>query len=160
MSLYFEDHRLGGVDEFGAHEFTRRAILEFAAAFDPQPFHLDEAAAKASLFGALSASGWHTCSIAARQRAQWRNGLLAQAMALGQAAPPPEILLGLRDLRWLRPVFVGDVVAFSGEVAAKRETRRAGWGLIEILTKGVQQNSELTISFTASMLVARRGGAK
>ena len=63
---YWEDFPVGNVREFGAYEVTRDAVLAFASQFDPQPFHLDDEAAKASLFGALSASGWHTCAMAMR----------------------------------------------------------------------------------------------
>jgi acyl dehydratase len=160
MSLYFDDYRVGEVADYGAHEFTREAILAFAADYDPQPFHLDEAAAKASLFGALSASGWHTCSVAAFKRAQWRHQRLAETAARGETLPPQEILLGVKDLRWLRPVLAGDVLAFSGEVVGRRETRRAQWGLVQILNKGANQKGELTVEFTSSMLVGRKAAAK
>ena len=63
---YWEDFAVGNVREFGATQVTREAVLAFAAEFDPQPFHLDDSAAEASLFGGLSASGWHTCAMAKR----------------------------------------------------------------------------------------------
>src|SRR6185295_12495507 len=64
--LFWEDFPVGQVREFGAYRVTREAVLAFARQFDPQPFHLDDAAAEASLFGRLAASGWHTCAIAMR----------------------------------------------------------------------------------------------
>ena len=64
-SLYWEDFREGDVHEFGAFEVKRDDIVRFASEFDPQPFHLDEDAARRTLFGGLIASGWHTA-------ARWR----------------------------------------------------------------------------------------
>src|SRR4051794_16945007 len=66
IRLYWEDFTIGSVREFGAMPVTREGTLAFAAQFDPQPFHLDDAAAEKSLFGKLSASGWHTCAMAMR----------------------------------------------------------------------------------------------
>ncbi|MDC6134728.1 MaoC/PaaZ C-terminal domain-containing protein, partial [Burkholderia gladioli] len=63
MTIGYEDLEVGGLTEVGKHTFTPDEIIEFAQRFDPQPFHLDEAAGKASPFGGLVASGWHTCSV-------------------------------------------------------------------------------------------------
>jgi len=63
---FWEDFPVGQVREFGGYRVTREAVLAFAREFDPQPFHLDDAAAEASLFGRLAASGWHTCAMAMR----------------------------------------------------------------------------------------------
>ena len=60
--LFFEDRQIGELTDMGTHTFGKDEIIAFAREFDPQPFHLDEAAAKASLFGALCASGWHTAA--------------------------------------------------------------------------------------------------
>ena len=65
-TLFWEDFPVGSVREFGHMPVTREAVLAFAGEFDPQRFHLDDAAAEASLFGRLSASGWHTCAMAMR----------------------------------------------------------------------------------------------
>ena len=80
----FEDFTVGRQLEFGAYLVKREDILRFAAEFDPQPFHLDEAAAERSLFKGLSASGWHTCAIVMRIT---YDGLLADSTSLGSPGP-------------------------------------------------------------------------
>ena len=80
--LYYEDHEVGQTAPLGAHRFTREAILDFARKFDPQPFHLDEAAAAKSIFGGLCASGWHTVSVSMRLLVDGRR---AQRKAAGDA---------------------------------------------------------------------------
>ena len=97
---YWEDFRAGQVREFGAMPVTREATLAFAAQFDPQPFHLDDAAATASLFGKLSASGWHTCAMAMRMMC---DDYLLDSSSLGSP--------GLDSLRWTQPVFPGDTLS-------------------------------------------------
>ena len=96
---YWEDFPVGGVREFGAMAVTREAMLAFASEFDPQPFHLDDVAAQASLFGRLSASGWHTCSLAMRMMC---DAYLLDSSSLGSP--------GLDSLRWTRPVYAGDTL--------------------------------------------------
>jgi len=66
IDVYFENLPVGHVIELGQHRVTREAIIEFATEFDPQPHHLDEEAANASILKGLSASGWHTCTIMMR----------------------------------------------------------------------------------------------
>ena len=89
----------GSVREFGAKLVERDDVIRFASEFDPQPFHLDEDAASRSLFGALSASGWHTCSMVMRMMC---DGYLLDAAGLGSP--------GIDNLRWLKPVYPGDVL--------------------------------------------------
>jgi acyl dehydratase len=95
--LYWEDFPVGQHREFGQHLVTREAIIAFAQQFDPQPFHLDEAAARESLFGGLCASGWHTCAMAMRMMC---DDYLLASSSLGSP--------GIDNLRWLKPVFAGD----------------------------------------------------
>ncbi|RZU01040.1 MaoC family dehydratase [Rivibacter subsaxonicus] len=95
----WEDFAPGSVREFGGHTLTREEITRFAAEFDPQPFHLDEEAAKASLFGGLAASGWHTCALVMRMMC---DNYLLDSTSLGSP--------GIDKLRWLRPVKVGDTL--------------------------------------------------
>ena len=78
--LHWEDFPVGQVRVFGAMPVTREAVLAFASQFDPQPFHLDDEAANASLFGGLSASGWHTCAMAMRMMC---DAYLLQSASLG-----------------------------------------------------------------------------
>ena len=107
---YLEDFEPG--QQFGG---TQRARIEvdrvksFAAEFDPQPFHLDDAAAEASLFGRLAASGWHTCAIAMRMMC---DAYLLDSASLGSP--------GLEKLSWLKPVYPGDTLRVRLEVLESR----------------------------------------
>jgi len=92
-SLYWEDFSVGQVREFGQYAVTREAVVAFAREFDPQPFHLDDAAAERSLFGRLSASGWHTCAMAMRMMC---DGYLLESASMGSP--------GVERLAWPAPV--------------------------------------------------------
>lgn len=155
--LYWEDYRLGATTTIGSHEFTREAIIAFARAFDPQPFHLDEAAGAASLFGSLCASGWHTASVCMRLLVEFRQAQLAAAAARGELLPAPGVGLGVRDLRWPSPVRPGDVVAYSTRIDSMRETKRPQWGIVGFRASGVDQNGRDVLSYSSHALVARRG---
>jgi acyl dehydratase len=89
----------------GSYEVTKEEIIEFAEQYDPQPFHVDEAAAADSMFGGLVASGWHTCSMAMRLLV---DGYLSESGSQGA--------LGVDDLRWHQPVRPGDVLRLRTEV--------------------------------------------
>ncbi len=157
IGLFYEDHRIGETASIGAYEFTREAILAFARAYDPQPFHVDDAAGAASLFGSLCASGWHTASVCMRLRVDFRQSQRAAAAARGEPLPALGVGAGIRDLRWANPVRPGDVVAFSTLVESMRETRRPQWGMIGFRTSGVDQSGREVLSYSSQALVARRG---
>ncbi|MGO4869036.1 MAG: MaoC/PaaZ C-terminal domain-containing protein [Roseiarcus sp.] len=157
IALFYEDHSLGLTATVGAHEFTREAILAFARAYDPQPFHLDDAAGAASLFGSLCASGWHTASVCMRLLIDYREAQRAAAAARGEPLPGLGLGAGIRDLRWPNPVRPGDVVTFSARIDAMRETKRPQWGLIASRAIGVDQLGREVLSYSSHVLVARRG---
>src|SRR5690606_6437275 len=119
---YFEDMQVGDRRELGAFTFTAEAIKAFARQFDPQPFHLDEAAGRASLFGGLAASGWHVGSVCMRLLVlEWQRqaeAALRRGETVAQWGPSP----GFRDLKWLRPVLAGDTVSYASEIVTKRES--------------------------------------
>ncbi|WKB51172.1 MaoC family dehydratase [Eleftheria terrae] len=96
---YWEDFAAGSVREFGGITVNKDDVIRFAREFDPQPFHLDEAAARESLFGGLAASGWHTCAMVMRMMC---DAYLLDSASLGSP--------GLDKLQWLKPVFPGDVL--------------------------------------------------
>ena len=100
FKFYWEDFPIGAVREFGAMPVTREAVLAFASQFDPQPFHLSDEAAEASLFGRLAASGWHTCAMAMRMMC---DEYLLDSASLGSP--------GLESLKWLKPVYPGDTLS-------------------------------------------------
>lgn len=119
---WWEDFPVGRTMEFGAMPVTREAVLAFAREFDPQPFHLDDEAAGASLFGRLCASGWHTAAMAMRMMC---DGYLLDSASLGSP--------GIDELRWLAPVYPGDTLSTGFEVVAARPmASRPGVGLVQL----------------------------
>ena len=154
---YFEDVQVGDVFPVGRHTFTADEIKAFAGRFDPQLFHLDEAAAAQSHFGALCASGWHTAVIWMRLMVDRRRALAEAARARGEPVAAMGPALGFRDLKWLKPVYVGDTIDYQSEVIALRPS--GSWprtGLMTIVSTGVNQNGEPVISFVSTTLVERR----
>ena len=156
MSLYFEDQKVGAVVALGAHTFTRESIIAFALLYDPQPFHLSEEAGKASIYGALIASGWHTVSVWMRLMIDWRDRSRAERAALGEPLPQLGLSPGFRDMRWLAPVRAGDTVAYSTRVASMRETKRPQWGVVTNHNIGLDQHGAEVFAFTSAVLWERR----
>lgn len=157
---FWDDLAIGERTELGRHTFTADDIKSFARRFDPQPFHLDEAAAARSHFGALCASGWHTASVWMRLMVEQTNrenqATLARGEPVAAIGPSP----GFRELKWLKPVYVGDTIAYSTELIDKRASNsRPGWGLISIRNGGTNQKGEPVISFVSVAFVERREGA-
>ncbi len=156
MIAWFDDIIVGVERRLGEHIFTREAIIAFARAHDPQPFHIDEEAAKASIFGGLCASGWHVAAAAMRVIVDDRERLRA---ALDPATLPPlGVSPGVENLRWPHPTRPGDVVTYFNRITATRETRRTGWGLIWMKTRGVNQDGLEAITMDNKAFVARRTG--
>lgn len=154
---YFEDLKIGDVSEFGSYTFTAENIKTFARKFDPQPFHLDEEAAKKSLFGALCASGWHTTAACMRRIVDANRAAHEAAAARGETpvryGPSP----GFRNLKWLKPVYAGDTVTYSSEIIELRElATRPEWGLMRGRTIGVNQKGERVLEFESSAFIQRR----
>lgn len=154
---FFEDATIGETYDIGAVTFTAAEIKRFAAQFDPQPFHMDEEAAKSSLFGALCASGWHTTAAWMRCLVDYRTAEKARIKAAGgrvaQGGPSP----GFKDLRWLKPVYAGDTISYRAEVIDKRRSQsRPGWGLVFLRHTGTNQNGERAVSFESSVFVECR----
>ncbi len=161
---FFEDIGTGGRREIGSHVFTAEEIKRFADAFDPQPFHTDEAAAAKSHFGALCASGWHTLAIMMRLTIDARERQLGAAGAAG-ASPGGGSMAGARlgpspgfdDLKWLKPVYAGDTITFSTEVIERHESRsRPGWGLIRFRNTGVNQHGAEVLTIVGAVYVEKR----
>ena len=154
---HFEDRVIGETYSLGQHTFDRDGIMAFARAFDPQAFHLDDVAAKASLFGALSASGWHTTAIWIRQFVRFRQEIEARMRADGltpaQYGPSP----GFKNLRWLKPVFAGDTIEYRGRVIQKLDWKsRPDRGLIVTENQGRNQHGEIVFGIVGQILAERR----
>jgi acyl dehydratase len=111
---------VGQVIDLGSLSPSAEEIVAFAKQFDPQPFHLSEEAGKASVFGGLCASGWHTCSLAMKLMV---TNFLQQSSSLGSP--------GLENIRWIKPVFPGDTLSLTQTVLEKRPmSKRPDVGLL------------------------------
>jgi acyl dehydratase len=154
---YFEDIAVGQRREIGSFTFTADLIKQFAAQFDPQPFHLDEEAGRKSLFGGLAASGWHVGSVCMKLMVADGQRLSKEQAARGEEVavwgPSP----GFRELRWIKPVLAGDTIRFSSEVETIRTSeKRPEWGIVQARNTGFNQRGELVFSFLATAFVPRR----
>ena len=154
---FLEDIRIGDKTALGSHTFTAEEIKTFAQAFDPQPFHVDEAAAARSHFGGLVASGWHTGSICIRlivqNRMRQEEAMRARGEPVGRTGPSP----GFRELKWLKPVHAGDMITYASEVIETRSVQsRPDKGLVFARNTGTNQAGELVFSFISCVFVDRR----
>ncbi len=155
--LYFEDREIGETLELGSHTFGKDDIIAFAREYDPQPFHLDEAAAKASLFGALCASGWHTAAYFIRGAVLARLKGNAEARAKGVRLPAYGPSPGCRDLRWPKPVFVGDTISYRGRLVEKIDLKsRPTRGILATQIQARNQQGEVVFAVISQILAERR----
>jgi acyl dehydratase len=131
--------------QLGTVHFTSQSIIAFARDYDPQPFHLDEAAAKNGPFGALAASGWHTASA-------WMRTYVEKLQRGGSALPQPERFLSLQNLRWLYPVYAGDSITFDFTPVAITKPA-AGKTIVTSHNSGFNQHAIKVYEFTATMTI-------
>jgi acyl dehydratase len=143
---YLEDFVVGQVFSSGRLRVNKEAMIAFAAQFDPQPFHLDEEAARNSVFGGLAASGWHTAALTMR--------LLVES----EFRPAGGILgVGFDELSWPQPVRPGDELHTKSEVLDVRPSKsRPDRGLIRVRTTTFNQNGQAVQIFTGNLIVPRR----
>ena len=147
-TLWFEDMPVGRIDRYGAKLVDRAEVLDFAGRYDPQPFHLDDAAAAANpLFGRIAASGWHTAAMAMRMTVDyWAER--GRAILGG---------LGVDELRWLKPVYPGDTLRCVVEVTEARESgSRPDLGIIKSRMTVVNQHDEPVIRQVSAIIIRRR----
>lgn len=132
IRLYWEDFSVGEIRDLGHITPTREDIIAFASQFDPQPFHLDDAAGKASMFGGLCASGWHTCSMAMRLMV---TNFLHETSSLGSP--------GLENIKWTKPVYPDDTLRLQTTVlVTKPMGRRPDVGMTRNLWKMFNQHGD------------------
>ena len=114
--LHYEDFPEGMVIPFGTYHLSREEVIAYAKAWDPQPFHLDENAAKSSVLGGLAASGWQSSAIAVR--------LAVEAYANKSAAMASN---GMEEVKWLKPVYAGETLTGRATVLSRRvSSKRPG----------------------------------
>jgi acyl dehydratase len=143
---YLEDFTVGQTFGSGRLRITEPQIKAFAAEFDPQPFHLDEAAARQTFFQGLAASGWHTAAITMR--------LLVES----ELKPAGGVIgAGFEEFRWPKPVRPGDELHIESEVLDVRPSRsRPNQGLVKLRTRTLNQNNEAVQVQVANLVVPRR----
>src|SRR5580693_9453748 len=147
-ALYLEDLQVGQRFTSGLYHMDENRIKAFAAEFDPQPFHLDEAVAQTSVFRGLSASGWHTAAVAMRL-------LVTGGLPLGNG------IIGLGgELAWPRPTRPGDTLRVESEIQEILPSRsKPKQGVVKVRSSTVNQHGEPVYVFTAKVLVFKRPSA-
>lgn len=146
LAVYFEDLAVGKTYRNGTVPVTAEEVREFALRYDPQPFHTDENAARASVFGGLVASGWLTAALTMRL-------MVGSEFSFGSGV----IGLGVDSLQWPRPVRPGDVLAVAVEVVAMRASQsKPGFGVVKIRTTTLNQRNEVVQVMVSNTLVRRK----
>ncbi|MGB8397689.1 MaoC family dehydratase [Bradyrhizobium sp.] len=145
-TLVFEDFKPGRFGTFGPRHVSREEMLAFAAEFDPQPMHLDEAAAKQSMLKGLSGSGWHLGSIMMRMMF---DGFIGRTASLGSP--------GIDELRWLAPLRPGDDLTLEVDVAEARASRsRPATGIVTFKVTARNAAGQALCEWVSSIIVRRR----
>ncbi len=146
---YFEDMVIGTRTHASrTYKVTREEVIEFAAKYDPQPFHLDDDAAKTTFFGRLSASGWHTGAMVMRMMVDtWKD----TEPSAGLGSP------GIDELRWVKPVYPGDELSVEIELIDKRRSKsRPDMGLTKTRQTVTNQNGEVVMTMVSNGLMRVR----
>jgi len=144
--LYLEDLYVGQRFTSGTYQIDEERIKSFAAEFDPQPFHLDEAAAQSTIFGGLAASGWHTAAIT--MRLMVTAGLPFAAGIIGVGG----------EIAWPRPTRAGDVLHVESEIVEIVPSRsKPKQALVRVRSTTLNQNGEPVQVFNAKILAFKRG---
>jgi acyl dehydratase len=149
MIEWFDDLHVGMRFKSPKKLVTREDIKRFAAEFDPQPYHLDEAAAEHSPLKGLAASGWHTAALAMR--------LAVETHPFG---PHPLLGFGVDELRWLAPVRPGDIIHLEGEVIELTPSRTKPQGTVRIKWTAFNQDGDQVYTFTPIGPIPRRPSGK
>ena len=143
---HYEDLAVGEVIDLGRISVSKEMIVSFAREFDPFPFHLDEAAAKASLLGGLASSGWQTAALSLKMLG---DAFLTRIASMGG--------LGFSDLKWKKPVMVGDSIGGTATIASLRRSRHhPERGIVQLDLDIRNQKAEPVMSMRLANLVELR----
>jgi acyl dehydratase len=144
--LYFEDFQPGLFAEYGPRTLSREEIVAFAAEFDPQPMHLDEDAARETMLGGLSASGWHTCGLMMRMMC---DGFLLNSTSMGTNA--------VEEVQWLKPVRPGDALTLRVTVLETRASKsRPEIGFVTTQIEMINQAGIKVMALRAPLIFGTR----
>lgn len=148
--MHFEDIVVGSKRRFGRYEVTADEVRSFAKKYDPQPFHLSDEGASGTAFARMAASGWHTGSMAMSMMvAEWQAEEGRQEASLGA--------IGIDELRWLKPVYPGDVLSVESEIVEKIESRsRPDMGIVKTLVTVYNQHDEPVMQYRPIAMWRRR----
>ncbi|WP_181161087.1 MaoC family dehydratase [Labrys okinawensis] len=147
--LHFEDFPVGEIATYGSYKLTREAILAFAREYDPQPFHLDEEAAKSTMLGGLAASGWHACCILMRLNC---DGFMLTSTSMG--AP------GIDEVKWLAPLRPDVTLSVRRTTLEARVSKsRPEMGLVKFLFELIADDKTVVTTQTGSIMFGRRQAA-
>lgn len=158
LALWFDDIVIGDIANIGSHPFTPEYIIDYAKDFDPQPFHTDIEAARQSQFGGLCASGWQTGAVWMKLMISYQVKQAYRAakagLPMGRLGPSP----GFRNMRWLRPVYAGNVLTYRTQIIDTRATAsRPQWGVVSTLNTAENEKGEPVFSFEGAVFWERRG---
>ena len=143
--LHWEDFQPGAIAVYGPRLVTREEIVAFAAEFDPQPMHLDEAAAGTTLLGGLAASGWHSCCLLMRMIA---DGFILNSSSMGGP--------GVDEVRWLKPLRPGTRIRLRATVLETRASAsRPQMGLVRFLFEMLDEVDATLTTLTTTLMFAR-----
>ncbi|HEY6832335.1 MAG TPA: MaoC family dehydratase [Pseudolabrys sp.] len=148
---HWEDFKSGAVTVYGPRLVTREEIVAFASEFDPQPMHLDEAAASATILGGLGASGWHSCSLLMRMIC---DGFILDSTSMGSP--------GIEEVRWLKPLRPGTNIRVRTTVLDTRASgSRPEMGLAKFMMEVIDDADAVITALTTTLMFRRREpGAK
>jgi acyl dehydratase len=155
IGLFLEELELDKRVALGSYSFTHANMLVYSSRFDPVGFHVDEEAGRASIYGAMTAaglhvaSGWMACFV--RTNTAAREALSAAGKPLPAIGPSP----GFKNMKWLKPVYAGDVLSYFTTTTRKRPlASRPGWGMASSYCEGLNQHGILVFSFEGAVMTA------
>ena len=146
ITRYWEDFKVGEIEQIGGKRVDKEEVIAFARQYDPQPFHVDEAAAKQSMYGGLIASGWHTGAMVMRMMC---DAYLLQSASAGSP--------GLDNLKWLKPVRPGDTIRAQRTTLETRVSKsKPDIGIVNNLWEVFNQDGEMVMSMQGYGMFRRR----
>ncbi|RZI42249.1 MaoC family dehydratase [Herbaspirillum sp. HC18] len=146
LKWYFEDFEVGKTIDVGTRTVSEEEIIDFATKYDPQPFHVDRAAAEKSIYGGLIASGWHTCGMMMRMMV---DGFLHEAASLGSP--------GVDEIRWLKPVRAGDTLHVTNTaIEVRPSASKPDRGVVATMWQARNQHGELVATVKGMGMFLRR----